>query len=708
MDEDLFTYAVEIPELANINLKEEDDLEQWMAHGFDDGLEYDPLLNLLNGDDEVELTDEETSDSDDNDKIATIFRIETNVFDFETPSSKALEFNYLLQIDPDVLTKDIKGFKTHDEYKDDWICEWDKDVPWVHEKPWTDVGAWKEPTPVKHYGKPFNYKIGNSLYYQDLKWYEALEDGELKEEALKHKAIVEGIIEEDDESINEGLRRWDGYEITNRDHEEIKFEMEHYNEGRCELFDDHELSVCNIRKIKMIKYSFVDDEKYVAIKKDEYDDLTSTSKDACRAYQEIFCMMDEGWMDLAAKKSTKLVKYRSFGILSEQNLAETSVDDNVKYELSEELLKEISSSTYSGRVKEDVVGHIAKILEILDPIKVDGMDPFQLRMITFPLSLSEKARKLWMNKADGKINTWEELVNKFFSEFYPLSCASNYDKMCVDNEEGLDPLEFITWMNSKFKDHKKVDETTKRALIYSWIEVGNNEGLIDEDISNRSDITKHTGKVLEIIEWIKIPNVDKYELRLHAFSKSLSGDAKKWRENEGTTTTWKELCDKFFHKYYPLSHTYKSKIPDDLGHGTDYFEFLYWLASKFDNYWEFYVNRRTNATINDLINYNEPCEESNEKTCSDLFFKPYLDAQDGKDIYEIIDRDYSPIPIPSCHHISNPDELCQTEEFTIVQYSVGSCEECITVGLSKINTVEKNPGSMSCIYHELFNKKDHG
>ncbi|GJZ71678.1 hypothetical protein Tco_0635529 [Tanacetum coccineum] len=106
----------------------------------------------LRGDDEVELTDEETSDSDDNDKIATIFRIETNVFDFETPSSKALEFNYLLQIDPDVLTKDIKGFKTHDEYKDDWICEWDKDVPWVHEKPWTDVGAWKEPTPVKHYG----------------------------------------------------------------------------------------------------------------------------------------------------------------------------------------------------------------------------------------------------------------------------------------------------------------------------------------------------------------------------------------------------------------------------------------------------------------------------------------------------------------------------------------------------------------------------
>ncbi|GJU93998.1 putative ribonuclease H-like domain-containing protein [Tanacetum coccineum] len=56
---------------------------------------------------------------------------------------------------------------------------------------------------------------------------------------------------------------------------------------------------------------------------------------------------------------------------AEQNLAETNVDGNVKYELSEELLKELSSNTYSERVEEDVVDHISKVLEILDPIKVD-------------------------------------------------------------------------------------------------------------------------------------------------------------------------------------------------------------------------------------------------------------------------------------------------------------------------------------------------
>ncbi|GKE13643.1 hypothetical protein Tco_1421220 [Tanacetum coccineum] len=115
------------------------------------------------GDDEVELTDEESSDSNDDDEVAEIFRIDTNVFDFKTPTCRTFkEFNYLLQIDPDVLNKDINGFLTYKEYKDDWIYEWNKDIPWVHEKPWTDNGVWEEPTPVEHYYEPFPFKSGHS------------------------------------------------------------------------------------------------------------------------------------------------------------------------------------------------------------------------------------------------------------------------------------------------------------------------------------------------------------------------------------------------------------------------------------------------------------------------------------------------------------------------------------------------------------------
>ncbi|GKB79986.1 hypothetical protein Tco_0946881, partial [Tanacetum coccineum] len=41
------------------------------------------------GDDEVQLTDEEFSDFDNKDEVAAIFRIDTNVFDFETPMCRA-------------------------------------------------------------------------------------------------------------------------------------------------------------------------------------------------------------------------------------------------------------------------------------------------------------------------------------------------------------------------------------------------------------------------------------------------------------------------------------------------------------------------------------------------------------------------------------------------------------------------------------------
>ncbi|GJZ92981.1 hypothetical protein Tco_0665046 [Tanacetum coccineum] len=237
------------------------------------------------GSDEIEPTNDETSDleeidHDDEQEISEIFRIETNLFNYETPlCEKFKEFNYLLKIDLDVLTNDIEGFKTYDEYKDDWIYEWNENVPWVHEKPWTDTGVWTEPLQL----------------CIDYEWYESLEDRELKEEALRNKAIMEGTIDDDDETSYKRQKQWNVYDDTNHDHE---YEMDHEVNERQEICSNktHELPICNITRFEMIKYLFGDDEEYVAVKEDEYDDLTSTSKNSCRAYQEIFCIMDKGWM----------------------------------------------------------------------------------------------------------------------------------------------------------------------------------------------------------------------------------------------------------------------------------------------------------------------------------------------------------------------------------------------------------------------------
>ncbi|GJR79855.1 hypothetical protein Tco_0150640 [Tanacetum coccineum] len=85
------------------------------------------------GGDEIEVSDDESSDLEeywsDKEETAEFFKIETDVFDYETPLCLALnEFNYILKVDPDLLTKDIMGFKTYEDYKDDWIYEWNENV----------------------------------------------------------------------------------------------------------------------------------------------------------------------------------------------------------------------------------------------------------------------------------------------------------------------------------------------------------------------------------------------------------------------------------------------------------------------------------------------------------------------------------------------------------------------------------------------------
>nr|GEV28728.1 putative reverse transcriptase domain-containing protein [Tanacetum cinerariifolium] len=71
------------------------------------------------------------------------------------------------------------------------------------------------------------YIIGNILRYQDLEWFDALKDRKLKEEALRNKSIMEGLINEDVEANDEGCKSWDDFENTNDDRNEWKYENEH-------------------------------------------------------------------------------------------------------------------------------------------------------------------------------------------------------------------------------------------------------------------------------------------------------------------------------------------------------------------------------------------------------------------------------------------------------------------------------------------------
>ncbi|GKF45126.1 hypothetical protein Tco_0131678, partial [Tanacetum coccineum] len=92
----------------------------------------------LSDHDEEEEETEEDDNPNETDNVPEIFKIEGNLFNFETPLCEAFnEFNYLLKSDIDLFTYDIKNFKTYDDYE----RELNNDMVRGAEEPWSENGV---------------------------------------------------------------------------------------------------------------------------------------------------------------------------------------------------------------------------------------------------------------------------------------------------------------------------------------------------------------------------------------------------------------------------------------------------------------------------------------------------------------------------------------------------------------------------------------
>ncbi|GJZ96775.1 hypothetical protein Tco_0669109 [Tanacetum coccineum] len=85
---------------------------------------------------------------------------------------------------------------------------------------------------------------------------------------------------------------------------------------------------------------------------------------------------------------TELILRECMEKAQDSSLAKPNIDINAKIKLSKEHLKELRNNACSGSEEEDVIDHIAKVLEILDSIKTPNMDTDRLCMHVFPISLT--------------------------------------------------------------------------------------------------------------------------------------------------------------------------------------------------------------------------------------------------------------------------------------------------------------------------------
>ncbi|GKE02065.1 hypothetical protein Tco_1390048 [Tanacetum coccineum] len=230
----------------------------------------------------------EVDEDDDPNDIADIFKIEGNLFNFETPLCKAFnKFNYLVKIDSDLFAFDIVKIKTYEEY------ELNNNMTKNLEEPWSDN---KVPYQLcDHVFEPYFFKNGKT------KWPTCSSDidGFCNSGELPRMVRVGCMTYFQDHKWNYGTNNAG----DTQDSQEYK-KKHQGNKHTLSFKPTHDPSVCHVRRFEMIKYSFdVDDEyEYVAIKEHEHFDYSRTNFNACQAYRELFRIMDEGWLVTKAKE----------------------------------------------------------------------------------------------------------------------------------------------------------------------------------------------------------------------------------------------------------------------------------------------------------------------------------------------------------------------------------------------------------------------
>ncbi|GJT64913.1 hypothetical protein Tco_1016393 [Tanacetum coccineum] len=239
---------------------------------------------------------EEDYNPNETDNAPEIFKIEGNLFDFETPLCEAFhEFNYLLKIDTDLFTYDIQNFKTYDEYEQ----ELNNDKAKGTEEPWSE-----NEVPYQlcdHICEPYRFKSGGTKWptctFDIDGWYAELANGKLKDETLALKAKIEGSRGPYANTKTEWTSNpyLDVNRISGRNYEVSNVSDIQENQGHKEHKGNRnpEPSNCKIRRFDMMKYSFDDDEEYITMKVFEYLNHLIDSLDA---YRELLRLIDEEWV----------------------------------------------------------------------------------------------------------------------------------------------------------------------------------------------------------------------------------------------------------------------------------------------------------------------------------------------------------------------------------------------------------------------------
>ncbi|GJU12268.1 hypothetical protein Tco_1134664 [Tanacetum coccineum] len=237
-----------------------------------------------------------------------------------------------------------------------------------------------------------------------------------------------------------------------------------------------------------------------------------------------------------------------------------------------------------------------------------------------------------------------------------------------------------------------------------------------------NDALNHITRFLQIIDLVKTPNVNTEQLCILTFPYSLTGEAHRWWVHEGNSkiTSWVEIVDKFFYKYYPLSHACRMDCTNR--ERESHKRFMNWLNSRFKNLWKlktvtknalwnFWEKGYDNDT---LIDDEESSDDESNESNQHPFFNPYqndkekgdrsqhTECNDNTGKLENFDTTHSDVK-------ERHDEgMYRVDRFEVIKYLIRDNEEFMGIRKLKRHSWAQTVNEISSIYLDIFRKKDEG
>nr|GEW63822.1 reverse transcriptase domain-containing protein [Tanacetum cinerariifolium] len=173
-----------------------------------------------------------------------------------------------------------------------------------------------------------------------------------------------------------------------------------------------------------------------------------------------------------------------------------------KFEIKTNLLQLVQSNKFHGRENENSHTHISNFKRMTATLNYRDVSNDAIKLMLFPYSLEDAARIWYEKEPPNSILTWDDLVNKFVSQFFPPSKTTHLKNEISRFTQRFEETFGEAW--NRFKEmlracpHHRFSKLTKIDTLYNGLNEQNQDSL--NATAGGNLLKQTTREALKIIE----------------------------------------------------------------------------------------------------------------------------------------------------------------------------------------------------------------